>query len=134
MTTTLSRKARIRAGIAAAAVVGLGAVMLVGTPAYAASANCGTTFFACTTNPAVSAHPYGHYIRVTTRSCGNITGPWRVFDVANNKTVASGAGDSPETTRTITGLYGSYKASISGLAAVPPGLCVNSITLDNDWN
>ncbi len=123
-----------RTAAVAATVTAFAGTILLASPAYAATTSCISSTTApwanaCTTQ-GLPAHPYGHYIRVTTSGglCG--VDSWRVFDVANNKTVASG---STATTRTITGLYGTYKASIRTKTSVPPVPCIATITIDNDW-
>lgn len=117
-------------------LLGLAGSVLAALPASAATSSCTSegAFLACTTG-SVAAHPYAHVVYVTTsqtplvHGCGDRTGSWRVFDAANHKTVASGSGGTVRDLP-ITGLYGSYRASIRGSNNV----CEATITLDNAWS
>ncbi|WP_306213859.1 hypothetical protein [Actinoplanes sp. RD1] len=49
-----------------------------------------------------------HRITIWTRVCDD--SPWRLWDVASKRVVASGSGD---TRQVVTGLYGTYRAKLT---------------------
>ncbi len=60
----------------------------------------------CTTGPITVNRD--HRITVWTRVCDD--SPWRLWDVASGRVVASGSGD---TRQVVTGLYGTYRAKLT---------------------
>ncbi|MFJ2087522.1 hypothetical protein ACIOBK_33695 [Micromonospora chokoriensis] len=118
----ISRTSRpVQAALLAAAFTAA-TVGVAAAPAQAATARCtAPTWYwgsrTCTTGYLL-ANPSGHFVDVHIWACGGV--PWKVWDTVTGVTVASGkgAGQSKDwVVKRIPGLYGGYKAKLSGACA-----------------